>query len=186
MGAGPQSRARPWWVRAILWGLESRSSVWVCAWICMALAMGSVVYAAITGDRRWVIGGIMVGGVSVSQDSTIVVSSFGGGISNSGVIIADAIGILVGGDGIVGGSFTISTFSGGISNSGTIHSGSAGGIVVGGTAISEAGAVSNFSVVQGSDSPILDARQKAKMAPGKWRHAVGKGAVDEHAVDQSR
>ncbi len=62
MGAGPQSRARPWWVRFILWGLVTRSSVWACAWLCLVLALVSVAYAAMTGDRRWLIGGILVFG----------------------------------------------------------------------------------------------------------------------------
>jgi uncharacterized protein with beta-barrel porin domain len=78
--------------------------------------------------------GIVVGG-SLPTGASIVVSTFSGGISNSGTISAGGPGILVGGNSSVSGSANssvgITTFAGGISNSGTISSGGAG-IEVGG------------------------------------------------------
>jgi hypothetical protein len=59
---GVERRRRPWWVRISLWGLSSRSSTWACAWFCLALAIVSVAYAAMSADRRFLLGGIMAFG----------------------------------------------------------------------------------------------------------------------------
>ena len=57
MRDGLESRRRPWWVRAILWGLVARSSAWACVWVCLTLALVSVGYAAVAPDPRFLIGG---------------------------------------------------------------------------------------------------------------------------------
>jgi uncharacterized protein with beta-barrel porin domain len=70
------------------------------------------------------VGGYLDGGV-------ITVSTFAGGISNSGTISGSVYGIAVGGI-AVGGTETIGTFTGGITNAGNIMRSSRVGIVVGG------------------------------------------------------
>ena len=60
MSDGRDRRPRPWWVRTILWGLPTRTAAWASAWLCLALASVSVAYAAMTADRRFLVGGIMV------------------------------------------------------------------------------------------------------------------------------
>ena len=65
------------------------------------------------------------------ERALVIISTFAGGISNSGTISAGAYGIVVGGTAGSGGSVTISTFSGGISNTGTISAGGSG-ILLGG------------------------------------------------------
>ena len=72
---------------------------------------------------------------------SVTISTFSGGIVNSGTISASGNGIFVGGSASIGPGFnnaasvTISTFSGGISNSGTISAGGAGIEVGGSTSI---------------------------------------------------
>ncbi len=61
-----------------------------------------------------------------------MISTFGGGITNSGTIVAGRIGIGVGGTATSHSSVTILTFGGGITNSGTIVAGSVG-ILLGGS-----------------------------------------------------
>jgi hypothetical protein len=51
---------RPLWVKIGLWGLHTRVAAWVFVWLSLALAMASVTYAAMTGDRRFLVGGILV------------------------------------------------------------------------------------------------------------------------------
>jgi hypothetical protein len=60
MSDGGGRTPRPWWVRTVLWGLPTRTSAWASAWLCLAIAGVSVAYAALTADRRFLIGGIMV------------------------------------------------------------------------------------------------------------------------------
>ncbi|MGB6568839.1 MAG: autotransporter domain-containing protein, partial [Xanthobacteraceae bacterium] len=87
--------------------------------------------------------GIFVGGDEPSAVAdTITISTFAGGISNSGTIAAGK-GIFVGGTASRG-QITISTFTGGISNSGMI-SGSGNGIFVGGFASRGTITVSTFA-----------------------------------------
>jgi|GEM_PF-786310 len=73
--------------------------------------------------------GIFVGGSASGALASVTVSAFSGGITNSGLIGAGEVGIVVGGLALRGGSVTISTFLGGISNSGTIGAGLAGILV---------------------------------------------------------
>jgi hypothetical protein len=79
--------------------------------------------------------GIFVGGVA-SSGGTVTISTFSGGISNSGLITAGRNGIFVGGIASPGGTVTIYTFSGGIINSGKIVSNDVG-IFVGGSAFGD-------------------------------------------------
>ena len=108
--------------------------------------------------------GIWVGGFAVASASLI--STFAGGISNAGTILATN-GIWVGGTAQIRGSVTISTFAGGVSNSGTI-SVSGNGIRIGGNATANssvtvstfAGGISNSgSISAGSAGIIVGARQ---------------------------
>ncbi|MGY8707511.1 autotransporter domain-containing protein [Bradyrhizobium sp. 18BD] len=100
----------------------------------------------------------------------MTISSFSGGISNSGTISAGAggNGIFVGGDAFFGASMTISAFGGGISNSGTILAGgtgikvdhvvafAGGGITNSGTISAATGiSVSNASPVSVFDSGVI-------------------------------
>jgi uncharacterized protein YhjY with autotransporter beta-barrel domain len=72
--------------------------------------------------------GIFVGGIA-QNGGAVTISTFAGGISNAGTILAAANGIWVGGVNS-GGAVTISNFSGGITNSGTVVAGG-DGIIVG-------------------------------------------------------
>ena len=80
---------------------------------------------------------IFVGGVAdtIGAGASVSISAFGGGISNSGTILAEAAGIVVGGFASGDSSVTISTFGGGITNSGTITAVTRTGIAVGGTGL---------------------------------------------------
>jgi uncharacterized protein with beta-barrel porin domain len=98
------------------------------------------------GGSGVVVGG-GINGSSFFTAAAIAISTFSGGISNSGVISASQHGILVGG--IATGTFgsvTIASFSGGITNSHSITAGG-NGIFVGGNANGTGSAVtiSNFA-----------------------------------------
>jgi hypothetical protein len=49
---------RPFWVKLGLCGLPTRASVWVCFWLSVGMATGSVLYGLV--DRRFFVGGIML------------------------------------------------------------------------------------------------------------------------------
>ena len=74
---------------------------------------------------------MFVGGFGTGASSRL--STFSGGISNSGTISAARPGIFVGGIAVASVSVTLRTFDTGIANSGLIAA-SAAGIMVGGTA----------------------------------------------------
>jgi uncharacterized protein with beta-barrel porin domain len=58
--------------------------------------------------------------ISAASHGTVTVSTFGGGVVNSGTISSPNPGIFVGGQAFSAGTLVLQTFSGGISNSGTI------------------------------------------------------------------
>jgi uncharacterized protein with beta-barrel porin domain len=95
--------------------------------------------------------GILVGGAGFSGSATTI-STFAGGISNSGMISVSggfgSNGIAVGNAaGFSGGGVTISAFSGGVTNSGTISVAAfaGSGILVGQAASSAAAVISTFA-----------------------------------------
>jgi uncharacterized protein with beta-barrel porin domain len=89
--------------------------------------------------------GILVGGTAEGINASVTISTFTGGISNSGIITAPKAGILVGGSAFSANStVNIGLFGGGIANSGTITAKT--GIAVGGFATNSASVtISNFS-----------------------------------------
>jgi hypothetical protein len=53
-----QGDGRPFWVNVGLWGLSSRASAWLCFWLSMAIAAGSIAYGFL--NPRFFVGGTMV------------------------------------------------------------------------------------------------------------------------------
>ena len=88
----------------------------------------------------------MVGNVVNARSSTI--STFTGGITNTGSLSSPLAGVLVGGLATEGGTVRLDTFSGGITNSGIID---AYGIIVGGTA-GAGGSITISSFANGIDN----------------------------------
>ncbi len=60
MSHGVEKKARPFWVRVGLWGLSTRKSAWVFVWLSLGIAIVSVAYAAVSADRRFLVGASLV------------------------------------------------------------------------------------------------------------------------------